>query len=115
MRISFQFGSVGAALLMFAFASSARAETTGGAPKAAPKSAPIPAAIEEQLVEGISCKNGQETRRLEVHTKDAGCVLQYFKAGKVSQIAMARHSVDLCKDNLRKVRSTLEGAGYRCE
>ncbi len=103
------------AMLALVISSASLAETSGGAPKNAPKTPPVPAAMEEQLVQGVSCKNGAETRRLEVHTKDAGCVLQYFKAGKVSQIAMARHSVDLCKNNLEKVRANLEGAGYRCE
>lgn len=77
---------------------------------------PAPAAAsEEQVVEAIGCKNGADTRRLEVHTKDAGCLLHYTKAGKTSQIARASHGVDICKENLAKVRKTLEGAGYHCE
>lgn len=73
------------------------------------------AATEEQLVEGIACKNGKESRRLEVHTKDAGCTLQYTKGGKAQEVANSRHGVELCKSKLVQVRTTLEKGGYKCE
>ena len=79
------------------------------------KAAPPQSMPEEQLVEGVGCKLGQEARRLEVHTKEAGCSLQYFRSGKNKEIAAAKHGVQLCKDKLKQVRGTLETAGYKCE
>ena len=72
------------------------------------------AALEEQIVEGVDCKKGTETRRLEVRTKDTGCTLMYTKAGNTTEIARSKRSVELCKDNLKKVRATLSGSGYSC-
>ncbi len=73
------------------------------------------ATSEEQIVEAIACKNKGENRRLEVQTKDAGCILRYFKYNQTQEIAKARRGVELCKENLRKVRVTLERGGYSCE
>jgi hypothetical protein len=72
-------------------------------------------ASEEQIVAQAVCKKPSETRRLEAHTKDAGCVLHYHKDGKDNQIAKARRGVDVCTENLEKVRKTLEGGGFKCE
>ncbi len=75
--------------------------------------------VEEQIVETVECSLGhgasQDVRRLEVHTKEAGCVLFYFKYGKNQKIANARRGVDVCKGELKKVRKTLEGSGYQCK
>lgn len=70
---------------------------------------------EEAIVEAVACVHGKETRRLEVHTKEAGCRLQYFKFGKSSEIALARRGVEVCREGLKRVRRTLEGSGYQCK
>jgi hypothetical protein len=77
--------------------------------------AAAPGASEEAVVEAVECTHGKEVRRLEVHTKEAGCTLHYAKSGKTSQIANANHGVELCQSNLKKVRETLEKGGYSCK
>lgn len=74
-----------------------------------------PSPIEEQVVQSISCKNGNDLRQLEVHTQNAGCVLNYTKYGKTSQVAVARNGVELCQAKLKNVKTRLDEGGYRCE
>ena len=73
-----------------------------------------PPASEEQIVESIACSKEKETRRLEVVTNDAGCLLHYHKGGKVTEAARARRGVDVCRENAKKVRSRLEAGGWKC-
>ena len=82
---------------------------------AEPKSAKVVDAEEVQVVEGVSCVLREDSRRLEVHTFEAGCKLQYSKFGKTAQIAQAKRGVDICKEALQKVRTKLEGSGYACK
>lgn len=72
------------------------------------------ATAEEQIVESVVCTNQKETRRLEVVTNDAGCLLHYQKGGKVNEAARARRGVEVCLKNLKKVQSLLEEAGWKC-
>lgn len=72
-------------------------------------------AEEVQVVEGVTCALRQDSRRLEVHTFEAGCTLHYTKFGKNEQIAQAKRGVDICKEALKKVRTKLEGSGYACK
>jgi hypothetical protein len=76
---------------------------------------PAPVGMEEQLVEGVTCTQGKETRRLEVQTKEAGCRLFYTKGGGTNEIGASRNGVDLCKNTLKGVRMNLEKAGYKCQ
>jgi hypothetical protein len=86
------------------------------APKTKAANAASRAVVEgEQIVEAVKCANGKDERKLEVHTRGPGCSLQYTKYGKTSEIALSRHSVDLCLDNLKKVRANLERAGHKCQ
>lgn len=75
------------------------------------------AIVEEgpQIVEAVDCKNGQDTRRLEVQTRDAGCVLLYTKFGKTLQIGQSRRNVELCRQKLHEVQANLEKAGHSCK
>lgn len=70
---------------------------------------------EEQIVAAAECSKDKDIRRLEAHTRKAGCTLQYFKAGTTSEIASAQHSVELCRDRLKKVQARLEASGYKCK
>jgi hypothetical protein len=78
------------------------------------KSSAAPA-MEEQVIEAVSCTQGKEARRLEAQTKEAGCRLFYTKSGKTSEIAQSRNTVDLCLKTLQQVRGNLEKAGYKCK
>lgn len=79
------------------------------------KEAPATPAAEEQLVEGVECIHDKDVRKLEVMTKDAGCVAHYTKGGTSSQIGNSRKGVELCRSSIEKVRKNLEAAGYECK
>jgi hypothetical protein len=108
------FQVLAAALVVFS-SSYAKGESKTDAVHGKPKPVAAPAGSEEQVVTALTCKNGEVVRKLEVLTKDAGCVTHYTKAGKTEQIAASKRGVDLCKEHLDKVRKALERGGYQCE
>lgn len=71
--------------------------------------------VEVQIVEDIDCRLGNDSRRIEVLTKRAGCTAQYSKFGTEQQIASARNGVDVCLGALQKTQKNLEGAGFTCQ
>ncbi len=85
-------------------------------PALADTKADAPAVAEEvQIVEGATCSHGKDERRLETLTKDAGCVLHYTKFGQTKKIGEAKRGVELCREKMKGVKTSLEKAGYKCQ
>ena len=62
----------------------------------------------------LSCIKGNEARILEVVNKGPGCALNYVKSGKTSAVSSSSHGLKHCIDSQKKIRTTLEHAGFKC-
>jgi len=73
------------------------------------------AAEEEMVVESAVCVNGKEERKLDTITMGPGCLANYTKAGKLSQIASFRNGVELCREKMLALKDKLVKSGYTCK
>lgn len=63
----------------------------------------------------VSCKLGEEVRKLEVVKSESGCTLQYTKAGNTNEIASGGVGSEHCQNVSDKIKGNLESAGFKCE
>lgn len=95
--------------------SSSTTATTTTAPAAKTATATTPAATDKQDATGkVTCTKDKETRALEVIKKDAGCSLEYTKAGSTKSVATSAHGSQHCNESLKKTRGKLEAGGFKC-
>lgn len=73
-----------------------------------------PAATAEKDAGKVTCTKDKETRTLEVVKKDAGCSLDYTKAGSTKSVASSTHGTQHCNESLKKTRGKLEAGGFKC-
>ncbi len=80
--------------------------------KMKPRAASSPAGEEST----VSCKgSGDDVRTIAVVKADTGCKVDYTKSGNTQTIATAANDFSYCQEKSDKVRSNLEGSGFKCE
>lgn len=62
----------------------------------------------------VECKNGGETRTLEVRGKDKGCETAYTKAGAENVVGSSQNGTTHCEGIMNKIKDKLVSAGYTC-
>ncbi len=63
----------------------------------------------------LVCKNGSDTRSLEVITKDGGCELSYTKFDQTTTPANSGNGTAHCESVKEKIKGNLENSGFKCE
>lgn len=77
--------------------------------------AAVPKATTAAASSEATCKAGAEERKLAIQAKDAGCELQYTKAGETKTIASQITGNEKCEEVMTKVKANLTAAGYDCK
>lgn len=78
--------------------------------------AEAPAKAAATATEGsVVCKNGSDTRTIEVIGKDGGCEVSYTKFDQTSTPATAVSGTEHCANVQAKIKGNLEAAGFKCE
>lgn len=63
----------------------------------------------------VTCKGAGDTRLLKIESKEnGGCEVIYTKNGNTQSVASAEHEPEYCDAAVIKIRTTLEGAGFKC-
>ena len=62
----------------------------------------------------VACDKGKDMRLLEVVQKKAGCVLDYTKFGKESDVTSDSKGSTKCIAAMNRIEDKLKGAGYKC-
>jgi hypothetical protein len=76
------------------------------------KAKPAAAAAEGK----ITCKNGGDERTLEMSSGEGKvCRLVYTKAGEAKEVASGTSDNSKCNEVRDRIKTNLEGAGFKCE
>lgn len=62
----------------------------------------------------MTCKNGSDTRTLEVVAKDSGCEVSYTKFGETTTPASSVNGTAHCDSVKDRIKTNLENAGFQC-
>ncbi len=62
----------------------------------------------------MTCKNGSDTRTLEVVAKDSGCEVSYTKFGETTTPASSVNGTAHCDSVRDRIKTNLENAGFQC-
>lgn len=62
----------------------------------------------------MTCKNGSDTRTLDVVKKDAGCEVSYTKFGETTAPASSSNGTAHCESVKERIKTNLENAGFQC-
>lgn len=82
---------------------------------AAPAKAEAPAAAAATSASKVECKLKNETRTLEVRSKDKGCETAYTKGGQENVVGSSQNGTAHCEGILNKIKDKLAAAGYTCQ
>ncbi len=64
----------------------------------------------------LTCTSGADKRVIVTDAKEGGgCDVTYTKDGTSQPVASARNEVEYCDGVVQKMKSTLEGAGFKCQ
>jgi hypothetical protein len=63
----------------------------------------------------VECKLKNETRTLEVRSKDKGCETAYTKGGQENVVGSSQNGTAHCEGILNKIKDKLASAGYTCQ
>lgn len=63
----------------------------------------------------VECKLKNETRTLEVRSKDKGCETAYTKGGQENVVGSSQNGTAHCEGILNKIKDKLVAAGYTCQ
>lgn len=63
----------------------------------------------------VNCKSGSDERKLAIVVKDAGCELNYTKAGETKAIASQINGSEKCEEVITAVKEKLVAANFTCE
>ncbi len=64
----------------------------------------------------LTCSSGGDKRVIVTDAKEGGgCDVTYTKDGQSQPVASARNEIEYCDGVVQKMKSTLEGAGFKCE
>src|SRR5579859_8093438 len=117
--------ALAAILTLFACSSSQKKADTGQAPAKASTGASTssPAPKEAKAAEAkkkkstaaagaLSCAQGTDKRKAEIHKKGDGCEVEYTKLGETKVIATSADGMDHCDEVIAKVRKNLLSSGF---
>jgi hypothetical protein len=62
----------------------------------------------------VECKNGGDTRVLEVRGKDKGCETAYTKAGQENVVGSSQNGTAHCEGIMNRIKDKLAAAGFTC-
>jgi hypothetical protein len=82
------------------------------------KKSKAPAAPTAQAAVGgaeVICKSGADERKLSIQVKDAGCELQYTKAGAAKMIASQIKGSEKCEEVMTQVKEKLVASNFTCQ
>lgn len=79
--------------------------------KANAKKATKPTAATKSVV----CKNGSDTRTIEVVAKNGGCEVAYTKFDQTTNPATSVNGTAHCESVVEKIKGNLETSGFKCE
>jgi hypothetical protein len=63
----------------------------------------------------LTCKSGDDERKLEIAADNGGCKLNYTKAGSASAIASQKQGDAKCQEVFERIQKKLVAAGYDCK
>lgn len=63
----------------------------------------------------MNCKSGSDERKLAIQVKEAGCELQYVKAGESKVIASQIKGSEKCEEVMTSVKEKLVAANFSCQ
>jgi hypothetical protein len=86
--------------------------TTAAQKDATKNATPTTAATKTKAV---VCKNGADTRTIDVAVKDAGCQVVYTKFGQTTNPASSVKGTSHCESVVAKIKGNLESSGFKCE
>lgn len=90
--------------------------TTAPSPAAAPATPSTTAKPATKDGENsVLCKNGPDERMIKVQKQNSRCEVLYTKFKETNSIATSVSGTDHCDEVSKRVRSNLEGAGFKCE
>lgn len=83
---------------------------------ARPDAEPLPSAKKSTSggLQMVECKQGSDSRKLEILEKNGGCELQYLKMGKAETVATQKVGTAKCDEVLERIHKKLTAAGYEC-
>lgn len=61
-----------------------------------------------------TCLVGKDRRTITMDRKEKKCEVNYTKFGDAQQVAWAQATPKICEDAFSKIRTNIEGAGYKC-
>lgn len=61
-----------------------------------------------------TCLVGKDRRLVTLDKKEKRCEVSYTKYGDLQQVAWAEATPSICDDTFSKIRTNIEGAGYKC-
>lgn len=62
----------------------------------------------------VECKNGGDTRVLEVRGKDKGCETAYTKAGQENVVGSSQNGTAHCEGIMNRIKDKLAASGFTC-
>lgn len=62
----------------------------------------------------VECKNGGDTRVLEVRSKDKGCETAYTKAGQENVVGSSQSGTAHCEGIVTRIKDKLAASGFTC-
>lgn len=94
----------------------AAATATKDAAKAVKDTAKKAATAATEAVSGskVECKNGGDTRTLEVRGKDKGCETAYTKGGQENVVGSSQNGTSHCEGIMTRIKEKLAAAGFTC-
>ena len=63
----------------------------------------------------VNCKSGSDERKLSIQVKEAGCELQYTKAGSAKMIATQINGSEKCEEVMTQVKEKLVASNFTCQ
>lgn len=111
---------VAAVSLLGAVGCSSAPTTKPAAPAAtatpAPADASAKAATAEAKTDALKCKRDSDERSIEIEAVEkTSCKVWYSKFGQRANIASSAKGTSHCHDVRNKIKSNLEGAGFKCQ
>ncbi len=61
-----------------------------------------------------TCLVGKDQRLVTLDKREKRCEVNYTKFGDTQQVAWAESTPSICSDTFEKIRSNIEGSGYKC-